>query len=297
MPETEAVDQVTEQSMEDRVANRFGITEEQEPQENIQPEGEDAPEESADVEIEYEGEKFKIPKQLEKAILQERDYTRKAQDLADQRRQVEHERKVVKATQMEREFHESVSGEFDQLRAIDGYLKHLEGIDVRTLPLDDQIAHLAEMARIPRQREAVQRSIDDKKAKFEQTVQEQLASIRQSAKEALSKSIPGFNDEVLSSMGSYGKSLGFTEQDVEGITSDPRSSSVLYKAMQYDKLQANKADAVKKATAAGPTLKPGSSNPMPQTVKDKLAFNKAMKSAPNSQAKARLVEKWLEKSF
>ena len=298
MTDETAVDQAEPQSMEDKIAERFGVTED-EPQET-QEATEETPEveaESADVEIEYEGEKFKIPRQLEKAILQERDYTRKTQELAEQRRQVEHERKVANAVKMDRDFNESIATEVDQLRAIDGYMRHLEGIDVRTLPLDDQIAHLAEIARVPRQREAIQRSIEGKRAKFDQTMQEHLTTIRQSAKEALSKSIPGFSDEVLGTITSYSKTLGFSEQDIDAITTDPRSSSVLYKAMQYDKLQSNKAEAVKKATSAGPAIKPGASNPMPQSVKDKLGFQKAMKSAKTSQEKANLIQKRLEASF
>lgn len=298
--ENTAVDQATEQSMEDRVANRFGIEDapQETPQENIQAEGDDTEAvESADVEIEYDGETFRIPKKLEKAILQERDYTRKQQELADQRRQVEHERKVGQAHVMERQFHESVSGEIKQVEALDGYLKHLEGIDVRALPIDDQIAHLAELSRVPRQREMLVRHVEGKRAEFEKGVQEKINEIRQSAREALSKQIPGLNDEVMNSIRTHAKSLGFTEQDADGILSDPRSSSVLYKAMRYDQLQANKDAAMKKATAASPAIKPGASNPMPQQVRDKLSFNKAMKSAPNSQAKARLIEQRLANSF
>lgn len=297
--ETQAVDQATEQSMEDRVANRFGI--EDAPQE-IPVEGQDEGEpsealESADVEIEYDGETFKIPKKLEKAILQERDYTRKQQELADQRRQVEHERKVGQAHVMERQFHESVAGEIKQVEALDGYLKHLEGIDVRALPIDDQIAHLAELSRVPRQREMLVRHVEGKRAEFEKGVQEKINEIRQSAREALSKQIPGLNDELMASLRTHAKSFGFTEQDADGVLSDPRSSLVLYKAMRYDQLQANKDAAVKKATAASPTIKPGASNAMPQQVRDKLSFNKAMKAAPNSQAKARLIEQRLANSF
>lgn len=297
---TQPVDQAPEQSMEDRIANRFGI-EDEEPQE-IPVEGQDEGEpsevvEESEVDIEYDGETFKIPKKLEKAILQERDYTRKQQELADQRRQVEHERKVGQAHVMERQFHESVQGEIKQVEALDGYLKHLEGIDVRSLPLDDQIAHLAELSRVPRQREMLLKHIEGKRSEFEKGVQEKINEIRQSAREALSKQIPGLNDEVMNSIRAHAKTLGFTEQDVDGITADPRSSSVLYKAMRYDQLQANKDAAVKKATSASPTIKPGSSNPMPQAVKDKLAYRKAIAAAPNSQAKARLIEQRLAKQF
>jgi hypothetical protein len=299
MTDETAVDQAEPQSMEDRIAAQLGVTDEpEEAEENIQPEGADEAEaEPAEVEIEYEGERFKVPKQLEKAILQERDYTRKAQELADQRRQVEHEKQVTKAYQLDREFQQSVAAETQQLQGIENYLRHLEGVDVRALSLDDQIAHLAEISRVPRQREAIQKQIDEKRSKFDQTMQETINNIKQHAREALSKQIPGLNDEMLGSLRKYAIGRGFTEQDADGIMSDPRSSSVLYDAMRYRELQANKEGAVKKATAATPVIKPGSSNPMPQQVKDKLAYNKAMKAATTSQAKARLIEERLSKLF
>lgn len=297
MTDETAVDQAEPQSMDDKIAERFGVTEDESqeaPEE--QPEEQEEQAESADVEIEYEGERFKVPRQLEKAILQERDYTRKTQELAEQRRQVEHEKKVAQAIKMDREFNDSVSAEVDQLRAFEGYLKQLRGVDTRSLSIDDQVAHLNEMAKMPGLIAELKDSINGKRSKFDQTMQEHLTNIRQSAKEALSKSIPGFSDDVMSQITSYSKNLGFAEQDIDAITTDPRSSSVLYKAMQYDKLQSNKADAVKKATSASPAIKPGSSNPMPQSVKDKLGFQKAMKSAKTSQEKAMLIQKRLEAS-
>ena len=70
--------------------------------------------------------------------------------------------------------------------------------------------------------------------------------------------------------------------------------AVVYKAAQYDKLQAEKVAAVQKAA---PTVKPGPSNPMPQAVRDKLAFHKAMKGAKTSREKALLIEKKLAGGF
>src|SRR5688572_2610686 len=47
-----------------------------------------APQEET-FELDIEGEKYVLPKKLEKGFLQERDYTQKSQSLADQRRLVE----------------------------------------------------------------------------------------------------------------------------------------------------------------------------------------------------------------
>src|SRR6185312_13074674 len=97
-------------SVEDRIANIFGaeppkkqavpqqapVQEEPAQTEEPQAASEEQPseEESAapaeeTFELEIDGEKFVLPKKLEKGFMQERDYTQKSQTLADQRRQIE----------------------------------------------------------------------------------------------------------------------------------------------------------------------------------------------------------------
>ena len=93
----------------------------------------------------------------------------------------------------------------------------------------------------------------------------------------------------------YGKAVGFTDVAMDGIELDARSAMVLHKAAQFDALQANKSAAVQKLDS--PVVKPGSSTPMPQQVRDKLSFHKSMKSAKTSQEKARLIENRLAGMF
>jgi len=47
------------------------------------------PEDGEEVEIEYEGKKHKVSKELKDAFLRQADYTRKTQDVAEKRREVE----------------------------------------------------------------------------------------------------------------------------------------------------------------------------------------------------------------
>lgn len=291
MPEVENADQALEQSAEDRIAAKFGITDEQEtPPEETTPESEEeAPKEASDVEIEYEGERFKIPKQLEKAILQERDYTRKSQEVANERRQLEHERKVAETFHLGREFDASVANEKRQIDALENYLKSLESVDIRGMSIDDQMANLAERQRIPRQIETLKEQVNGKRAEFDKKLKEKLDEVRRSAREVLAKQIQGFNDDLMQKIVDNAKRLGFSEQDVDGIVADPRSTTLLYESMRWRELQSKK-EPVK---TSAPVVKPGSANPMPQEVKNKLAFHKAMKSAKTSQEKAKLIERRL----
>ena len=300
-------DQAPVQSVEDRIASAFGIQDDQ-PEDPEKYDGrreevaeaeetaeEPAAPEPEEVEIEYDGETFRIPRKLEKGILQEKDYTQKTQALAEQRRQVEFAQKALEASRFEREFTESVATEQQQMQMLDAYLQQLKSVNVSDLPMEDGFRHWMQLQQVKEQRESLEKSITSKRAEYERKVQEHVKGLRVQARELLAKQIGDLNDETLAALSNHAKSLGYTDTDWDLIQADPRAATLLYKAMKYDQLQANKAQAVTKATT--PVVKPGSSNPMPQAVKDKLAFNKAMKSAKTSQEKARLIEQRLMGSF
>ncbi|PYX62591.1 MAG: hypothetical protein DMG78_32990, partial [Acidobacteria bacterium] len=70
---------------------------------------------------------------------------------------------------------------------------------------------------------------------------------------------------------------------------------IIWKAMQFDKVQAGVGKAT---TAAQKVVRPGAgSERMPQATADKLNFNKAMKQAKTSGEKARVIETRLEGMF
>jgi hypothetical protein len=153
------------------------------------------------------------------------------------------------------------------------------------------------MQQLKEQRDSLEKSIKDRRSEYEQKVKAHTEGLRKSAREALASQFPGLTDQVIGEMESHAKTMGYTEADVELFRADPRASAVLLKAMKYDQLQASKSDAVKRATSAPPAVKPGSSNPMPQAVREKLTYQKAMKAATNSQAKAKLIEQRLANMF
>ena len=77
--ESNATEQPVVDSVEDRVGRLLGEQTEAEP-EAVTAEEQTEPE---TFEFEYEGTKHTLPKQLEKALMQERDYTQKSQQLAE----------------------------------------------------------------------------------------------------------------------------------------------------------------------------------------------------------------------
>ena len=88
---------------------------------------------------------------------------------------------------------------------------------------------------------------------------------------------------------------GLTDAEIDNVLLDPRSYKVIWKAMQFEKVQAG---AGKAAAAAQKVVRPGASGErMPQATGDKLNFNKAMKQAKTSGEKARVIETRLEGMF
>src|SRR6185312_15652968 len=76
-------------SIEDRIGAAMGIPPDPEPGEEPAPDVEAEAEEATEpttFEVEVEGKKFTLPKELEKGFLQEKDYTQKSQSLAETRR-------------------------------------------------------------------------------------------------------------------------------------------------------------------------------------------------------------------
>ena len=289
--EQPTIDQAKPQSMTDRIAAQFDIPEDDEAPEQVEAEAEadETPEAEApaeDVEIEYDGERFRVPVKLEKAIMQEADYTRKTQELAEQRRVLEQAQSSLNLATMEREFAKSVETEAQQITQLDAYLNSLKGQNFNEMPVDEGFRQWMLIQQASEQRETLQKAVETKRSEFMRDFESAVDTTRGKVRELLAKQIPGFSEAAVATMREYAEAQGFTKAAFDNIALDAKSMAVIYKAQQYDRLQEAKVSAVQKAS---PVLKPGSSNPMPQQVRDKLNYRKALKTAPNSKAKEKVI--------
>src|ERR1700690_794656 len=115
----EVVDQAPpEQSAMERIASKFGF-----------PAGEQAVEETAVTqedsglaELDWGGEKFQVPAKLKDAFMKNEDYTRKTQELAQQRASLDQVRTLAEQRQIEAAFGNSIQNEQQELHVIDAYL-------------------------------------------------------------------------------------------------------------------------------------------------------------------------------
>jgi hypothetical protein len=295
--ETETTDQAVEQSIEDKILSRLGLPSQAE-------EAAAALEETtqqvddAFADLEWEGQTLKVPRGLKEAVMRNEDYTKKTQELADQRRSVDQIRELAQARQMESAFAESIGPEQQEIAVIDAYLQQIKRLDWSQMDTATMMRQRNELDQIKERRQELQASIGDKRAKFNTDIQAKLTELRGKSRELASKSIQGFNEETEKAMRDYAKSEGLTDPELDNVLLDPRSYKIVYKAMQFDKVKAGTGKAQQAAQRVDRVLKPGAAGERmpPQTV-DKLNFNKAMNAAKTSAQKANVIEGRLAKAF
>lgn len=293
-------------SIADRVAAQFGIIEDP-PEQAAEPteaapaaeETETASEVEAPAEefaeIEYEGARYQVPKALEKAILQQKDYTQKTQSVANQAREWEAVHEQGRLHRLRTEFEASVKAELTQLEAYDSVLN--QPIEWDKVPDSEVPRLLAQRNQWKENREALARTLQAKQQEFGQNYEKAVNEAKAKSLDAISKSIPNWSEASLKEIREHAKTDGYTEAELAAIDLDPRHIKTLHKAMQYDKLMASKAKAVQTAAKAPPMVKPGTQRPMPQAVKNDLALRKAQTNAKDSAERARIIAQRLEGRF
>lgn len=259
---------------------------------NEVPQGED-PTAPQYEEVEYEGELYQVPPKLKDAIIRQSDYTKKTQEVAEQRKLVEHQQAQMRAAAINMEFQKTITPDLHEIAQIEAQLAQYDKVNWREIAADDRTLHMLEMQRLEKLHAEKLKGVESKRAEHGQKLNEHLSKLQSEAAALLKSRIPGWGEETAKSVRDWALSSGFTQDEISSIH-DPRHAEVLWKASQYDKARSNAKPAVQQAKAAKPT----SSNPMPQQVKDKLAFHKQLsKTQPGSSERRRVVEDRAAKIF
>lgn len=280
-------------SLEQRIENKFGGGPQElppdEPQEEVEATGEASEQEAEPTEetfeFELEGTKYALPKKLEKAVLQERDYTQKSQQLAEQRRAVEIQQQQFKQLELRQKFNNDVAAEIKQLHMIDAVLE--QPVNWQSMSTDEAFRHKIQLDDLRSQRDKLTQAVQSKYSEFQQQSQKQAQELQAKTLEALRQKIPNWDDKLAAQVTTHMREQGFTDADFESFNTHPKYVLAAWKAMQYDQLQAKATATVQQAK----TLKSTSSKPMPQQTKELLNYRKALSKAPqNSPERKRLLE-------
>lgn len=248
-------------------------------------------------EVEWQGEKFQVPAKLKEAVIQASDYTKKTQELAEQRRLVEFEQKKVSTAEAERKFAESVRDEINTLAQIDQTLAQYRNVDISSLS-DREIAMMQyTVGQLKERKEDTQRALDNKHRQFQTQQQKALEDLMKEGREIIRKNIPNFNETVANDIAKQLRSEGYSDEQIAS-SMDPIVFKLAWKAAQFDKLQSAKSQTAQKIAQAKPIGKTApSARPMDQAARERIAFTKAKNSAKTSTERAAVIAKYLESRF
>ena len=222
------MDTETNPGVEDAAEVEELLTEEAtEAEETDNPEGET--EEPETVDVERDGKTYRVPAELKDDFLRQGDYTRKTQELAAERKELEAVRERVQQ-----------SGEAEvsakaTIIAIEAAMQQYQGVDWDALEVNDPVAAQRHFRQFMQLQNALGEAQTQHKTAIEQrtfeTQQEAAKRIEQGLAE-LERDIPGWGPERAEKLMAFGeKQFGFSREYMENIT-DPRLVKVMNYAFQ-----------------------------------------------------------------
>jgi len=258
--QTEEVEEVEETEVEEEAEPETEEAEEETEEESEVEEPEEVEEEQTFT-IKAAGEEKEVTlDELKKSYQLGSDYTKKTQEVAEQRKVIEQEAKAIIEARKVRDDYSQ------KLQAIEQFLTGTNDSpeDLSAMKENDPIGYAVKVAEMTEKKEQLQ-AVQAEKNRLAQEQQAdnqaQMQKFVQQEQIKLAESLPEFSDKtkgehIRNDIRSYGKKIGFTDQELSQVY-DSRHVLVLHKAAQYDKLIAGKAGVKKKVAKAPKTLKSG----------------------------------------
>ena len=222
------------------------------------------------------------------------DYTRKTQEIAENRKAVEADRAKIEEANKLRDTYAQ------RLSVIEQMLNQDSGEDLATLKETDPIGYatrVAEQVEREKQLAAVraeqQRIAQQQQAEHGERLKAHLAQEAQKLAEAIPEiADPVKGAAVKADIRKYAQGLGFSDQELAQAY-DSRAITALYKAMQYDKLVSSKGEATKKVNQAPKMLKPGTSTPEARVSQEVKQMRGRLKQSGKARDAAAIFERFL----
>lgn len=187
-----------------------------------------APDE-AEIEVEHEGRVYRVPEALKGAFLRHADYTRKTQEIAEQRRALEGERRAAE----ERAAREQARvRDYGRLAALDAAVGEYEDYDwdlwFQQNP-DQAEADWARYQQTLQVRDQVGADLHARERLSALEAQREHATRLEQGHAELARDIEGWSPALARELAVFGQSLGFSPEELSAVT-DPRAVKVLHAA-------------------------------------------------------------------
>ena len=263
------VEETEEEDVEFEAEEADNDTEESEDDTEI--EDEEVVEEEQTFTVKAAGEEKEVTlDELKKSYQLGSDYTKKTQEVAEQRKVIDQEAKaIIEARQVRDEYAQ-------KLQAVEQFLvgSNDSPEDLAAMKENDPIGYAVKVAEMTEKKEQLQ-LVQAEQQRIAQQQQAdrsaQMQRVVEQESQKLAQSLPEFSDKVKgeqirNDIRSYGKSVGFTDEELSQVY-DSRQVLTIHKAMMYDKLVKSKPGMKKKVSNAPKMVKGGAK--VKQSVTDR----------------------------
>jgi len=222
-----------EQDLEQEVEQFDDDFEDHDPDQSENGEGDGDAEEPVE-EVEYGGKKFKVPAALKPALMLQEDYTRKTQQLADERRAFEQERQ--RHAEVENELRE----DYGRVHALKAQVAAFKEIDWAVLSANDPVEAQSLWMTFQQVQQTLTEAENSLKAKIDQRLQDQRQAVAKAMEETgkvLASEIKGWSPALAQDLAKFAiERYGVSREEL--IESpDPRLWKLLHDAYQGAKAQ------------------------------------------------------------
>jgi hypothetical protein len=263
------VEETEEEDVEFEAEEADNDTEESEDDSEI--EDEEVVEEEQTFTVKAAGEEKEVTlDELKKSYQLGSDYTKKTQEVAEQRKVIDQEAKAIIEARKVRDDYAQ------RLQAVEQFLvgSNDSPEDLATMKENDPIGYAVKVAEMTEKKDQLQQVNAERQRIAQEQESDRSANMQKYVEgeaQKLTQSLPEFSDkakgeQIRNEIRNYGKKVGFTDDELSQVY-DSRHVLVLHKAAQYDKLMAGKAGVKKKVANAPKTMKGGAK--VKQTVTDR----------------------------
>lgn len=191
------------------------------------------PPEDDSEEIDYEGEKLKIPKKLKDAFLRQQDYTRKTQEVAEQRRSIESEREQL---QQFRQFQQENVREIAQLHGLDERMAWLAQ-NMRAIAAQDPAKGqeaLMEFTQLQAARGQLAGSLAQKNQQMQLAAQSMASKRANEAEAVVMREVKGWSPTKYQELQDFARSNGVEPETLRQLfINAPQVAKVFDEAMRH----------------------------------------------------------------
>lgn len=248
------------------------------------------------VKLKVNGEELEKPLDEVIALAQQGvDYTKKTQEVAEQRKALEEYAQTIKvqeeAFQQQVQLQQALIGDVAELTAVDKQLAQFNDVNWQELSDTDFVEAqklFFTYNQLQQKRSELATNLESKAQQVQQEQAKRMQERIEKGKEVLAKEIPNWSRETTQELVAVGKEYGFTDDEL-GTIIDPRHVKVLHDAMQWRKLQKN--SVVKnKVSQAKPVVKPGAKDTKQEATSAKRQVRDALRKTGKSDLAQKLIE-------